>query len=82
MKNLADLKRALTCGAVVETITMCNGQAVPEGHCLRRREVVKVQAKSVKLGDSWLDFEVAGNWTFDGDTFTNRDGRQYRLVTA
>jgi hypothetical protein len=82
MKNLADLKRALELGATVETITVCNGIAVPDTHPFRIRQVVKVQGKAVKLGDSWLDFELAGNWSFDGDVFANRDGRTYRLVTA
>lgn len=82
MNNLADLKRALTCGATVETITMYNGVTVPDTHPFRIRQVVKVQGRAVKLGDSWLDFELAGNWSFNGDMFTNRDGRQYRLITA
>lgn len=82
MKNLADLKRALGLGATVETITMCNGIAVPGTHPFRIRQVVKVQGRAIKLGDSWLDFGIARDWEFDGDVFTNRDGRTYRLVTA
>lgn len=80
MNNLTELKKELGLGVRVETLTMLDGVEVPQGHPLRLREVVKVQTAKVLLGHSWLDFDSASEWEFEGDTFRHIDGRQYRIV--
>ena len=82
MSTLAELKRALTMGASVETLTMLSGAVVPDGHPFRVREVTKVQTQAVRLGESWLDFGKASEWNFEGDTFKHNDGRTYRMIGA
>ena len=83
ISTLAELKRALTMGARVETLTMLSGAVVPEGHPFRVREVTKVQTQAVRLDNkSWLDFGKASEWNFEGDTFKHNDGRTYRMIGA
>jgi hypothetical protein len=82
INSLAELKRALTMGASVETLTMLSGAVVPESHPFRVRQVTKVQTQAVRLGESWLDFDKASSWNFEGDTFKHSDGRTYRLIGA
>lgn len=80
--TLAELKRTLTMGASVETLTMQRGAVVPESHPFRVRQVTKVQTQAVRLGKSWLDFGKASEWNFEGDVFKHNDGRTYRMMGA
>lgn len=91
IKNHSDLKKQLTVGRQVETLSGIGGEMnAPKMKAGKIRTIKKVQSNGVYLHDpeihkaddngSHLDFGVASEWKFDGDKFTHSDGRSYRLL--
>jgi hypothetical protein len=87
MNTLADLKRVLILGARVETVAQVGGGA-PNARMAGIRTVKKVQtngvylSKSVEDSGSFFEFGKVGDWTINGNEFTNTDGRSYRIAGA
>lgn len=86
MNNLAELKRALRVGVNVETLTQVGGGA-PNSNMAGIRLVKQTQTNGVYLSKtdfrrawSFMDFGKATDWSFDGNVFTNVDGRSYLLL--
>lgn len=73
MNTFADFRRTLEVGVAVTLVESSS----PHRFLGVPRVVDKAQARRVRLapGGSWLDFDTARCWTFDGDTATyNHDG--------
>ena len=91
IKNHSDLKKQLTVGRKVETLSavggVTNASKMKAGQI---RTVKKVDTTGAYMHDptvhgeddlgSHLGFGAAKEWSFDGDKFTHSDGRSYRLL--
>lgn len=89
IKTLADLKRALTFGTKLETLSLAHGVKGGRLSVGQIRRVVKADTTGVYIatdGDdfrgSYLGFGKASQWTFNGDTFTSVFGMSYKIVGA
>ena len=89
MNTLADFKRALaTEGVQVETLALARGVKGGPLKVGMIRTVVKINTVGVYLSyeggpacGSWLEFDKAGDWLFEGDTATNTlYGYAYRVL--
>lgn len=89
MNTLADMRRALVAGVKVELIAGLGGGA-PHPRIAGVRTVTKADTTGIYLNPtpdnlqlgSFMGWEKASAWTVSGDTFTNADGRSYRLIVA
>jgi hypothetical protein len=89
MDTLADMRRALVVGAKVETLAGLGG-VTPNPRIAGVRTVTKADTTGIYLNatpadgkrGSFMSWELASAWTITGDTFTNTDGRAYRLIVA
>jgi len=89
MNTLADMRRALVAGVKVELIAGLGG-ATPHPRIAGVRTVTKADTTGIYLNPtpedgkrgSFMGWELASAWTITGDTFTNIDGRSYRVIGA
>lgn len=88
MKTLADFKKALTVGTKVETLalsTLVKGGRLNVGDV---RTIIKANTVGVYLATegggvsgSFLGFDKAGDWKFEGNVATNtKFGYSYKVI--
>ena len=87
MKTNADFKKALTVGTKVQTLALANGVKGGRLNVGDIRTIIKANTVGVYLATeggsvsgSFLGFDKAGDWKFDGDIATNtKVGYSYKV---
>lgn len=90
MKTLTDFKKALTVGAQLETLALATGVKGGRLNVGDVRTIVEANTVGVYLATeggsvrgSFLGFDKAGDWKFDGNVATNtKFGYSYKVIGA
>jgi len=90
MKTLTDFKKALTVGVQLETLALATGVKGGRLNVGDVRTIVEANTVGVYLATeggsvrgSFLGFDKAGYWKFDGNVATNtKFGYSYKVIGA
>jgi hypothetical protein len=90
MKTLTDFKKALTVGVQLETLALATGVKGGRLNVGDVRTIVEANTVGVYLATeggsvrgSFLGFDKAGDWKFDGNVATNtKFGYSYKVIGA
>jgi hypothetical protein len=90
MKTLSDFKKALTVGTKVETLGLATGVKGGRLNVGDVRTIIKANTVGVYLATegsgpsgSFLGFDKASDWHFEGDVATNKVfGYSYKVIGA
>ena len=88
MKTLIDFKKALTVGTKVETLALATGVKGGRLNVGDVRTIIKTNTVGVYLATegggvsgSFLGFDKAGDWKFEGNVATNtKFGYSYKVI--
>ena len=87
IKNHAELKRVLKEGVSLETLALATGVQGGRLNVGMVRVITKADTTGVYLKTegiegrgSFLGFDKASNWTFNGDVITHTAGMSYRVL--
>jgi hypothetical protein len=89
MNNLADFKRAVAReGTQLETLALARGLKgdgrlkIGAIRKINKHDTtgIYLQTEGVEGRGSFLGFDKASDWTFDGDIIIHREGLSYRVI--